>query len=163
MAIIEFHQVSLCVADLDRSLRFYRDLLGCRLVAENAFWGEPACRALGVSARALRTALLARDGIRLELLCFADARPDHTGSAPDRIGLSHLSFVVDDLDATVQSLRDRGVEVVEATRADLGAGCVSCLVRDPDGMAVLLLERPPGVVTPYDGPDREARRSNPAT
>lgn len=150
MAIVEFHQVSLCVGDLDRSLGFYRDLLGCTQVVESAFEAELACRALGVRAGRLRTALLGRDGMRLELVCFADRNADGTSVAPDRIGLSHLAFVVDDLEATLQSLRARDVDVDDATRVDLGAGFASCLVRDPDGLPVLLFERPPGVASPYD-------------
>lgn len=155
MAIVQFQQVSLCVGDLERSLRFYRDLLGCRQVAELSFAGETPARTLGVAAAEFRAALLGRDGLRLELICFA-GREEPSGEPPpraDRVGLSHLTFAVDDLSSSLHSLRDRGVEVLEETHTELASGVATCLIRDPDGQLVLLLQQPPGVATPWDGFD----------
>src|SRR5437867_2141421 len=63
--------VGLCVSDLERSLRFYRDLLGFRPVKEIEVEGEPADTLLGLRDVKLRAAYLERDGVTLELLRFA--------------------------------------------------------------------------------------------
>ena len=149
MAIVELHQVSLCVRDLARSLRFYRDVLGCSLVAELGYAGAASSEALGLAATEFRSALLERDGMRLELIAFASG-PAAQDDAPraDRPGLSHLTFLVDDLRATLQSLRDQGVPAVEGTQVEHAAGTASCLVRDPDGQLLLLVQQPAGVAQP---------------
>src|SRR5947208_880691 len=58
--------VGLCVSDLERSLRFYRDLLGFRPVKEIEVEGEPADTLLGLRDVKLRAAYLERDGVTLE-------------------------------------------------------------------------------------------------
>jgi lactoylglutathione lyase len=155
MAIVELHQVSLCVRDLERALRFYRDVLGCRLVGDLAYAGAASSQALGLAATEFRSALLERDGMRLELIAFASgtAAQDQMPRA-DRPGLSHLTFLVDDLRATLQSLRDQGVPAVDGTQVEHAVGSASCLVRDPDGQLVLLVQQPAGVAQP-----RPARRA----
>jgi len=166
MAVVQFHHVSLCVRDLARSQRFYRDLLGCRQVADLSFAGEASSAALGLPAGELRSVLLERDGMRLELIAFtvASEAAGHVPPAPNRPGLSHLTFAVDDLRSTLHSLRDRGVEVVDATHVEHGGGVATCLVRDPEGIPVLLLQQPAGVLTPYaarEGSDPSGDDSSP--
>jgi catechol 2,3-dioxygenase-like lactoylglutathione lyase family enzyme len=151
MAIVAFRQVSLEVGDLERAVRFYRDVRGLRAVGELACVGEAAGRALGRAGEPLRFALLGRDGMRIELLCSAAASA--RSARGDGVGLSHLTFEVDDLSSTLHSLRDRGVEVLDGSHCELGAGLASCLVRDPDGRAVLLIQQPVGVASPWDSLD----------
>lgn len=148
MAIVELHQVSLCVRDLARALRFYRDVLGCRLVAELAYAGAESSAALGLAAGEFQSALVERDGVRLELIAFAGGGADAPAPCADRPGLSHLTFRVDDLRSTLQSLRDQGVPAVAGTQVEYAAGSSSCLVRDPDGQLILLVQQPAGVASP---------------
>jgi catechol 2,3-dioxygenase-like lactoylglutathione lyase family enzyme len=151
MAIVQLLQVSLCVRDLDRAVRFYRDLLGCRATADLAFEGAAPAASLGLRAGGFRSVLLERDGMRLELIAFSESagatEPGDVQSsiAPNCPGLSHVTFVVDDLQATLQSLRDRGVAVREETFVEQAGGVATCLVRDPEGLLVLLYQRPAGV------------------
>jgi catechol 2,3-dioxygenase-like lactoylglutathione lyase family enzyme len=153
MPIVRFLHVALLVRDLSRSVAFYRDVLDLRVAAEMEFAGADAARTLGLDPTATcRVAALGRDGIRLELVQIV-APPLEVADgprAPRAIGLSHLAFAVDDLDATVQSLRDRGVEIVAESRSIFPHGAVTCLVRDPDGFQIALHEAPVGVRTPYD-------------
>jgi len=154
MAISQFYHVSLCVADLARSVAFYRDVLGFRVAGEFSFTGPAISRVLAVEDCKLTAAFLARDGMRLELMAFE--RPSPPPPAParnDRVGLAHLTFAVDDLTSTLQSLRDRGVEVLAETQAELAPGVLACTVRDPDGMLLKLYQYPAGVASPYDGID----------
>jgi glyoxylase I family protein len=155
MAIVQFYHVSLCVADLSRSVAFYRDVLGLRLAGEFDFEGPEIGRALGVGDCRVKAAFLARDGMRLELIAFEQpSTPSPAGPAVNnRIGLAHLTFSVDDLGSTLQSLRDRGVTVLAETRAELGPGVQVCSVRDPDGLLIELYQQPAGVASPYDALD----------
>ena len=73
--------------------------------------------------------------------------------ASNEIGHSHLSFYVDDLDATLADLRAQGVEMVEGSRAELGTGMEVCVIRDPDGFPIELVEAPGMPLAPYRSGD----------
>src|SRR5262249_39072181 len=98
--------IGICVTDLERSLRFYRDLLGFRHERELHVEGEPADTLLRLSGAALRAVSLVRDGVRIELLAFASPPgPPPSPRAMNAPGLTHLSFRVADVEATVAALR----------------------------------------------------------
>ena len=105
MAILEFHQVSLFVGDLEKALRFYRDALGCLELARLEF-GPEAALPFGLAPRAIRTVVLARAGMQLELVAWAMAQAGDC-PGPSAPGLFHLTFTVDDLASTIHSLGSR--------------------------------------------------------
>ena len=133
MAILEFHQVSLFVGDLEKALRFYRDALGCLELARLEF-GPEAALPFGLAPRAIRTVVLARAGMQLELVAWAMAQAGDC-PGPSAPGLFH-------------PLRDRGVEVAQASIVEHARGVASCVLRDPDGVFVRLLQYPTGVADP---------------
>jgi hypothetical protein len=119
LAIVGFLQLSLCVRDLERPA------------------SAPSATLASSSGRAV---VVSRDGLRIELFELDAARP----AAPQVADPSplHLVFAVDDLDSTLHSLRDRGVEVLEETRTRFAPGVVACFVRDPDGLPIQLYQAP---------------------
>ena len=138
MAVV--NHVGLCVTDLDRSRRFYEQVLGFAGARELAVPDGPAATLLRVPAPVGLTAVyLERDGFVLELLHF-----ERTGNAPRRDraftepGLTHLSFTVDDLAATCALVAETGGEVL----ADTDVGGFAVMVRDPDGQLLELLPPP---------------------
>jgi len=145
MAVQRVSHIGICVADLDRSLAIYRDALGFREQSSSSYRGDAVDRLLGLQGVKLRSVFLERDGTRLELLCFA-APPLEHAAAPgpmNRPGFTHLSLRVDDLDATVASLRSAGAEVLEDTRFDDDDhGVAAVFVLDPDGTRIELVKSP---------------------
>ena len=130
------NHVGLCVTDLDRSRRFYEELLGFALQYELKPPDDPTAQLLGVEPPVGVTAVyLERDGFVLELLHF-----DRPGNAPRRErsftepGLTHLSFSVDDVAATCARVAELGGEVPP----DMNLGAVA-MIRDPDGQLLELL------------------------
>ncbi|MGH7803958.1 MAG: VOC family protein, partial [Candidatus Binatia bacterium] len=103
--------VGIGVTDLDRSLRFYRDLLGFVRLSELEIAGEPTDRLLELEGSHLRAVYLERDGLRIELLFFVapSRRRARLQRAMDDLGFTHLSLRVSDLDALVRELRAAGV------------------------------------------------------
>jgi catechol 2,3-dioxygenase-like lactoylglutathione lyase family enzyme len=135
--------IGICVSDLERALAFYADALGFRKRDELALQGEPAATLLRLPKLRMRAVYLERDGVRIELLHYAE--PGSLGDgAPremNRLGLTHLSLRVDDLDAAVRELEARGVRVLHDTRIDnpkLRAQAV--FVSDPDGTLIELVQ-----------------------
>ena len=153
MPILRVSHIGICVSDLERSLRFYRDQLGFQEASRIAVAGEPTDTLLQLEDVELEAVFLERDGTCIELLSFAKPRPSEGDSASpiNRLGLTHLSLRVSELAALVDSLAAAGVQVVAASRIDnpqFGAHAV--FIRDPDGTRIELLEasgdveRPPG-------------------
>lgn len=142
--LLRLTHVGIAVTDLDRSLRFYRDLLGFRFEHELRVAGEPSDTLLRLRDVRLHAVYLVRDGVRVELLHFASPtaspRPPRTMHEP---GLTHLSFRVADLDATLDALRAAGVRVLDDTIVRMPAhGAAACFIVDPDGQLIELVQSP---------------------
>lgn len=139
-----FSHLGICVTDLERALRFYRDLLGFAHEAEVEVAGEPTDTLLRLRGTQLRAVFLVRDGVRVELLAFASPPGPPARTRPmHEPGLTHLSFRVDDLDATLAALRAAGERVLEDTVIrfpEWQAG--AAFVTDPDGQLIELVQRP---------------------
>lgn len=143
MAIRRVSHVGVCVAEVERSLAFYRDGLGFRERRRLEVSGEETETLLGVGGVDLVAVFLERDGVQLELLHYRS--PGHRGAGEPRpmnaLGLTHLSLAVDDLDAVVATLERAGARVLRATRVhnpELGANAI--FVTDPDGTRIELVE-----------------------
>lgn len=137
--------VGVGVSDLERSLHFYRDLLGFAYEHELEVAGEPTDTLLRLKGSSLKAVYLARDGVRIELLHFASPpRPVVPRPRPmHELGLTHLSFRVADMDATLDALRAAGERVLEETIVrfpDFGAA--ACMIVDPDGQLIELVQSP---------------------
>jgi catechol 2,3-dioxygenase-like lactoylglutathione lyase family enzyme len=127
-----------------RSLRFYRDLLGFRYEHELAVEGEPSDTLLRLRGVKLDAVYLVRDGVRIELLHFASppAPPDRV-RAMNEHGLTHLSFRVADLDATVAALTAAGERVLRETVISFPEfQAAACFIVDPDGQLIELVQAP---------------------
>jgi catechol 2,3-dioxygenase-like lactoylglutathione lyase family enzyme len=137
--------LGICVSDLQRSLRFYRDVLGCKEVGRLDMEGEPAATLLGLPGLKMRAIYLERDGWRLELLEFP--APGWIGpSAPrpmNQLGLTHLSFRVADLDGICGQIERAGGRLLPETRRDIpGSPSRAMMVVDPDGLRLELIQGP---------------------
>ncbi len=145
MAVLRMSHVGICVADWKRSLAFYHDVLGFRYVSELEIKGEPSETLLRLRDVELRVLYLEREGVRIELLHYAS--PGHVGDdAPrpmNRLGLTHLSLRVDDLDAFLEVLRRQDVTIHEDTRIDIAQSHSKAIfIADPDGMLIEIVEQP---------------------
>lgn len=142
-----FSHRGLCVADVDASIRFYRDALGFE-AQENHERLEGAWLEAGtdIPSAALRAQML-RDanGLTLELLHFHAPGADgaRTRRALNQFGLTHFAINVDDMDEAIDRVRAAGGEVHAGTRVyyDVNdAGIV--YASDPDGVRIELVRSP---------------------
>ena len=138
MAVV--NHIGLCVTDLERSRRFYEDLLGFAFQRDLKPPDEATSRLLRLSPPVGLTAVyLTNDSWVLELLHY-----DRPANAParertfDEPGLTHLSFTVDDIPGVCARVVDYGGEVLDDT--SLG---VAVMIRDPDGQLIELLAARP--------------------
>ncbi len=130
-----FNHVGICVTDLDRSRRFYEDVLQFRFWWELDAPDEGTSKLLEVPQPVgLHAVYMVRDGLVLELLHFAEAG---TRAFRQRVmnepGLTHLSFSVGDIPSVIEKVVPSGGEVLE--RTDMQA---AIMIRDPDGQLIEL-------------------------
>ncbi|HZR82218.1 MAG TPA: VOC family protein [Candidatus Binatia bacterium] len=142
-----------CVSDIERSRRFYVDVLGFEVVAEFDFDDEATARVMDVPGCKFKGIFMKRDGMRIEIIGFSSPPPDRARRPrrSNEVGHSHLSFYVTSLDETLAELRAKGVEVVDSTRAVLPSGIECCVVRDPDGFPIEIVQVPELTLLPYEG------------
>ena len=142
--LLRLTHVGICVSDMERSLRFYRDLLGFRFEHDLHVEGEPSDTLLRLRGVRLDAAYLQRDGIRIELLRFASPpAPRPRVRAMHEHGLTHLSFRVADIDATLAALRAAGERVLDDTVIRIpDFHAAACFVVDPDGQLIELVQSP---------------------
>jgi len=145
MHIQRLTHVGICVSDLERSLRFYRDVLGCKQVGRLDLEGGAADTLNGMKGAKVQAIYLERDGWRLELIAFPS--PGWIGPRAPRpmnqLGLTHLSFRVADLEAVCAQLEDAGGGLLPETRIGRpGAPTRVIMAHDPDGMRLELIQGP---------------------
>jgi catechol 2,3-dioxygenase-like lactoylglutathione lyase family enzyme len=139
---ISVSHVGLCTIDLERSVRFYTEALGFAL-EYYADVGEPFDLLTELPAIRGRAGFFLQDGLRLELLGYE--RPGVVGTTDRRpmnkVGLTHLSLLVDDLDAVIERIERFGGHVLPQTKLVLPTGdMIFCT--DPDGVRIELRQRP---------------------
>jgi lactoylglutathione lyase len=131
-----FNHIGLCVADRDRSRRFYEGLLGFQFWWELELPDDGTRQLLQLDGPiGVRATYLVRDGLVLELMDYSK-RDVHAGSerVMDEVGLTHMSLSVSDLGQLLAMVEDFGGSVVKATATDRFA-----MIRDPDGQLIELL------------------------
>lgn len=139
-----FLHSALCAGDVAQTIDFYSQLLGFQLIEQlelrrHASWLAPLMELPDVSLSAY--VLVSAQGDRVELLECYQPPPFGTreAAAPNRFGLSHMTFTVPDLDRTAELASRLGAP--RAFRAGAGVREDDALIcNDPDGITLILLE-----------------------
>ena len=143
-----------CVSDIETSRRFYTDVLGFQTVFEIDFDDPVTAKVMGLESCKFKGIFMTLDGMRIELIGFSEPAPEKAARErkSNEIGHSHLSFYVLSLDATLAELRAKGVPIDLETRQVLPSGIECCVVRDPDGFPIEIVQTPSLDLVPYEMP-----------
>jgi lactoylglutathione lyase len=145
--VSQLHHTGYTVANLDRSVAFYRDLLGCEVIATQSKQGGYLAAIVGYPDAHVRMAhLRAPDSTHvIELFEYLAPTPGRAELEPRNVGTAHLCFIVADLNATYERLRAAGVEFVSPpVEVDTGInkGGLALYLWDPDGIPMELFQPP---------------------
>jgi catechol 2,3-dioxygenase-like lactoylglutathione lyase family enzyme len=145
--VSRLHHTGYTVADLDRSVKFYRDLLGCEVIATQSKQGGYLAAIVGYPDAHVRMAhLRAPDSAHvIELFEYLAPDPGRVELEPRNVGTAHLCFIVADLNATYERLLAAGVKFVSPpVEVDTGinAGGAALYLWDPDGIPIELFQPP---------------------
>lgn len=147
------------VSDLERSLAFYRDLLGMEQVARFDESDEVVRSAVGYADASLKTAHLKipNSEMFMEIIEYVSPRGTPVDPQAANPGTTHLTFYVDDLQRTYDELVAAGVQpvgtITDVPNADRKNGPVADMphlhriiggktvyMQDPDGIRVELMQ-----------------------
>ncbi len=140
--------IAICVRDLDESLKFYRDILGltARLHTTQDMARRPGAESPEMyqktrSSRTVANVWFDSPDDSEPFLVLTSHPGDQVDGEPkklDQIGISHISFAVDDVKALAQDLEQKGVPLAgELSDFTDGQGNIRTIfVYDPDGILV---------------------------
>ena len=142
------HHTGLTVADMDRSLHFWRDAMGMEVVFQQekaggyleAITGEPGAHVL------MTHVAFDGEGPRIELFQYLAPSGGQHRLRPADQGFVHICVACDDLDERLERLTAAGgIPLSKPVEIDTGVnrGGRGVYLRDPDGYVVELFERPP--------------------
>ena len=136
--------VGITVSDLEKSINFYRDLLGFTVTKEMDESGDHIDNFSGLKNIDVRTVKMSgSSGAMIELLYYRS----HPGSNMDnwqnnitRVGCSHFALTVEDLPTLYSKLLDNDFIVLCEPQYSPDGNVRLTFCRDPDGTLIELVE-----------------------
>lgn len=128
LTLNKVHHIAIICSDYARSKRFYTEVLGLEIAAE----------VFREARNSWKLDLSLNGTYIIELFSFPDT-PERP-SRPEARGLRHLAFEVDDVEAGIEALKEKGVEA-EPVRTDEFTGKKFTFFTDPDGLPLELYQR----------------------
>ena len=156
-ALRDLHHLGLTVADIERSIHFYRDLLGMELIGRRpsvtaGYVGQQTgYDDVELNVASFRISPDCRQ--TMEVVQYMNHVGDPATTDTNRPGNSHLCLLIDDLKSAVAELSEAGVrfksDPVEIT-AGPNAGGLVIYMKDPDGYTLEMFQpaQPTGGETP---------------
>jgi catechol 2,3-dioxygenase-like lactoylglutathione lyase family enzyme len=152
LPVLTVDSVGFTVANMERSVAFYRDVLGFTVVSDTEATGRPFELLTGVFGANARIVRMQLGDERIELTEFhaPRGRPYPVDLQPNDHAFQHIAIIVRDMDQAYARLRAHGVEHASTGPQRLpdwnpGAGGIKAFYfRDPDRHFLEILEFPPG-------------------
>jgi catechol 2,3-dioxygenase-like lactoylglutathione lyase family enzyme len=136
--ITHLDHAAFVVSDIEAMTAFYRDVCGLVVQRGRELHNDFVARVLGHENAHVKVVMLGAEGddVLLELIeyVYPKGRDGHTPT--NALGASHVSFMVDDLDATYERMSKAGMRFVATPTAEVRAsGQVHsvCYAQDPEG------------------------------
>jgi glyoxylase I family protein len=136
------------VSNLERSVAFWRDVLGFELSHTAHQTGEMASEITGVAGAEIKLAVVrAPGGHKIELLEYLapPERKPHVDLRPCDVGSVHVALIVDDLEAILRAINTsgwKGAGKPQTLQSGPNAGKRVIYVRDPDGTTIEFMQQP---------------------
>lgn len=154
--IRQYNHAGFTVSSVEKSLEFYRKLLGFTLLSLADRPKEYSERVTGVRGCSLRIAYLRGYGLTLELVEYVGSSKRRARSKNDNIGAGHVCLEVDNLWSVVEELRRNKVEFRGdpiSIPSGINQGGLTVYALDPDGVVIEFIQ-PPGIEAETHAADR---------
>lgn len=139
---MQFNHVGISVADIDRSIAFYRDLLDLEQLCDVfPFAGEDFEAVMDIPGVNGRMCMMGAGNLQVELFEFADAKPQDPDYPVSNRGISHFGITVDDIDAVYEKLHAAKVRMHSPVITFMGGSMRATYCRDPDGNVFEIMQK----------------------
>ena len=130
------------VTDMEKSLEFYRDMLGFKIKIDALEEGKFIDAILGLKDVKVRTIkMFADDGNLIELLWYQSHKSKQIENKEIfDIGASHPAFTVENLDEEYKRLKEKGIKFISLPQISPNGKAKVAFCYDPDGVPVELVE-----------------------
>jgi catechol 2,3-dioxygenase-like lactoylglutathione lyase family enzyme len=148
--VLSVWHTSWTVSDLERSIAFYRDLMGFELLRRRVRTGTFIETVVGFPGAELHIAALRIPQAseppsqhHLELIQYVSPKGSKLELNTNNVGAAHLALEVKSIHDDYRRLSAAGVRFVSPPVEIPGGGGYACYMRDPDGFTIELVEPPP--------------------
>ena len=138
--ITSHNHSSFTVSNLERSVAFYRDVIGFEVEGIFEVQGQAIQQITGFPDAHLKVAHLLLGGFRLELIQYLSPKGKAIDPATCNVGSAHIAFYADDVDATYRELQAKGVRFRSTPVAGAPGRPRVAYFLDPDGITLELSE-----------------------
>ena len=139
--MINIRHIGIVVSDLEKSLRFYRDLLGFETKKDNIESGEYIDLFLGLEEVVVQTVKMTlENGDMIELLHYKTNKKKPEKIEINQIGCTHFALTVKDIEATYRRFMEQDIEFVNPPHLSSNGLAKVAFCKDPDGLYVELVE-----------------------
>ena len=146
--IISADHTGITVSNLERSLAFWRGVLGFELSHTADQTGEMAKEITGVAGAEIELAVLKTPGgHKIELLEYVapPGRKKRTDLRPCDVGSAHVALLVDNLDVVLERIAAAGWKTAgkpQTLKSGPNTGKRVVYMRDPDGTTIEFMQQP---------------------
>ena len=124
--MFKFSHVGLVVTDLEQSIRFYRDVVGLKVLEQHPDSGN-----------GIDIAFMGSDSPAIELLCYTDPAKRQR---PERGRYDHFAWYVSDIEQKVAELKQKAVQFVPDEIRSALDGRRIAFFHGPDGERIELVQ-----------------------
>ena len=140
--ITSHNHSSFTVSDLERSVRFYRDIIGFKVDTTIEVKGQAIQQITGFPDAHLKIAHLLLGNFDLELIQYLSPQGQTIDLATCNVGSAHIAFYSDDVDQTYRELQAKGVRFKGTPVAAAPGRPKATYFLDPDGITLELSQAP---------------------
>ena len=141
--ITGFDHTSFTVADMQKSVKFWTEMLGFEAASVSPREGKWQEEVTGVSGASLLVAHLYGHGHHIEFIQYLGGAIEGTAPPPSLVGAAHVALETDEIETTWEALIRAGATAqgkIALVTTGAVAGVKAGYIRDPNGILIELVQ-----------------------